>query len=88
MASTSVHLPRDLVASLDALAARRRISRNRLILEACERLLQQDPGQWPQGFFANDDLPATDVRELRAAGRALEATTRRLRRNRRRRPFA
>ena len=87
MPSTSVHLPRDLVASLDTLAARRRISRNRLILEACERLLQQDPGQWPHGFFANDDLSPADLRELRAAGKALEAAARRLRRNRRRGPF-
>lgn len=87
MPSTSVHLPRDLVATLDALAARRRVSRNRLILEACERFVQQDAGEWPEGFFANDDLSATDLRELRAAGRALEAVTRRLRRNRRRSPF-
>ena len=87
MPSTSVHLPRNLVASLDALAARRRVSRNRLILEACERLVQQDAGEWPQGFFTNDDLSAADLRELRAAGRALEATTRRLRRNRRGSPF-
>lgn len=88
MPSTSVHLPRDLVATLDALAARRRLSRNRLILEACERLVQQDAGEWPEGFFANDDLSPSDLRELRAAGRALEAATRRLRRSRRRSPFA
>ncbi|MBI4572013.1 MAG: CopG family transcriptional regulator [candidate division NC10 bacterium] len=87
MPSTSVHLPQDLVATLDALAARRRVSRNRLILEACERLVHQDAGEWPEGFFANDDLPAADLRELRAAGRALEAAARRLRRNRRRSPF-
>ena len=84
MPSTSVHLPRDLVTSLDALAARRRVSRNRLILEACERLLQEEAGEWPQGFFANNDLSAADLRELRAAGKALEAATRRLRRHPRR----
>jgi len=87
MPSTSVHLPQDLVATLDVLAARRRVSRNRLILEACERLVQQDAGEWPEGFFTNDDLSAPDLRELRAAGRALEAAARRLRRNRRRSPF-
>ncbi len=87
MPSTSVHLPQDLVATLDALAARRRVSRNRLILEACERLVQQDAGEWPEGFFANDDLSAADLRELRAAGRTLEAVARRMRRNRRRSPF-
>jgi len=87
MPSTSVHLPHDLVVTLDALAARRRVSRNRLILEACECLVQQDAGEWPEGFFANDDLSAADLRELRAAGRALEAASHRLRRNRRRSPF-
>ena len=87
MPSTSVHIPHDLVVTLDALATRRRVSRNRLILEACERLVQQDAGQWPQGFFANDDLSPADLRQLRAAGRALEAAIRRLRRNRRRSPF-
>ncbi len=87
MPSTSVHLPLDLVATLDALAARRRVSRNRLILEACERLVQQDAGEWPEDFFANDDLSAADLRELRAAGRALESATRRQRHNRRRSPF-
>jgi Ribbon-helix-helix protein, copG family len=88
MPSTSVHLPGDLVASLDALAARRRVSRNRLILEACERLIQQDPGEWPRDFFRNDDLSPADLRELRMGGRAIEAATRRLRRNRRGSPFA
>jgi hypothetical protein len=87
MPSTSVHLPHDLVVTLDALAARRRVSRNRLILEACECLVQQDAGEWPEGFFANDDLSAADLRELRAAGRALEAASHRLRRNRRGSPF-
>jgi len=88
MPSTSVHLPHDLVATLDAVATRRRVSRNRLILDACERLVQQDVGEWPEGFFANDDLSAADLRELCAAGRGLEAATRRLRRNRRGSPFA
>ena len=87
MPSTSVHLPHDLVVSLDALAARRSVSRNRMILEACERLVQQDVGEWPEGFFAKDDLSAADLRKLRAAGKALEAATRRLRRNRRGSPF-
>jgi ribbon-helix-helix CopG family protein len=88
MSSTSVHLPRALVLNLDALAARRRISRNRLIAEACERLIRQDAGEWPDGFFADGDLSTADLRELRAAGSALETAVRRRRRNRRRSPFA
>ena len=81
MPSTSVHLPRDLLASLDALAARRRVSRNRLIAEACASLVREDLGQWPKGFFAKERLSAADLRALSAAGRELEGVLRR-RRNR------
>ena len=86
MTKTSIHLPPDLIASLDALAARQRVSRNRLIAEACERLVRADRGEWPQGFFTRNDLSAADLRTLRAAGRGLESVLRR-RRNQRRRPF-
>lgn len=86
MASTSVHLPRELIASLDALAARRRVSRNHLIAEACERLVRADRGEWPQGFFTRNDLSAADLRTLRAAGKELEGILRR-RRNRRGKRF-
>mgnify|MGYP001765626306 CR=1 FL=1 len=86
MASTSVHLPRDLIASLDALAARRKVSRNRLITEACEGLVRADRGEWPQDFFTRNDLSAAELRTLRAAGRELEGVIRR-RRNRRGSPF-
>ncbi len=87
MARTSVHLPRDLIASLDALAARRRVNRNRLIAEACERLIREDHGEWPKDFFMNEDLTPPELRTLRAAGRGLEFVLRR-RRSRGGRPFA
>lgn len=87
MASTSVHLPRELIASLDALAARRKVSRNRLIAEACEKLVREDPGEWPEDFFVDEDLSASELRTLRAAGRELESVLRK-RRNRRGSPFA
>ena len=77
MASTTIHLPRDLVASLDALAARRKVSRNRLIAEACERLIRKDQGEWPKDFFLNQDLSPSELRTLRAAGRGLEIVLRR-----------
>ena len=86
MASTSVHLPRDLIASLDAMAARRKVSRNRLITEACEKLVQEDSGKWPMDFFRDEDLSPSELRTLRAAGRRLESVLRR-RRNRRGSPF-
>ena len=87
MVSTSVDLPRGLIASLDALAARRKVSRNRLIAEACERLIREDRGDWPKDFFLNEDLSASELRTLRAAGRGLESTLQK-RRSRRGRPFA
>jgi predicted transcriptional regulator len=86
LTKTSIQLPPDLIASLDALAARRRVSRNRLIAEACKKLVREDPGEWPQGFFTRNDLSAADLRTLRAAGRGLESVLRR-RRNRRMSPF-
>jgi len=63
MASTSVHLPRDLIASLDALAARRKVSRDRLIAEACERLIREHQGEWPKDFFLNE-LPRSKLRGI------------------------
>jgi hypothetical protein len=86
MTRTTVHLRRDLIASLDALAARRKVSRNRLIAEACEKLVREDPGEWLEDFFANEDLSPSELRILRAAGRELEGVLRR-RRNRRTSPF-
>lgn len=73
MASTSVHLPDALVERLDALAEQLGMSRNRVILKACEDLLNEARGEWPQGFFRADDLSAEDLAELRDA--ALEAET-------------
>ncbi len=86
MTRTSVHLPRDLIASLDALAARRKVRRNRLIAEACEKLVREDPGKWPKNFFAKEDLSPSELRILRAAGRELGGVLR-TRRNRRGSPF-
>jgi hypothetical protein len=64
MASTSVHLPQDIVNRLDRLAQRLKTSRNSLIVQACTMLLEQDAGDWPEGFFDNDHLSASEVREL------------------------
>ncbi len=72
MASTSVHLPAPIVEQLDRLAAQWGISRNRVILQACEELLAEKRGEWPADFF-NRTLPPSDLDELRAAGREMEA---------------
>ena len=51
MPNTSVHLPDGLAERLDREAERRRVPRNRLIVEACERIVEEGGGSWPVGFF-------------------------------------
>lgn len=65
MANTSVHMADELIDELDALAQKRRTSRNRLIVEACEQLLERDLGEWPADFFSNDHLSGEELEELR-----------------------
>lgn len=64
MANTSVHLPDDLLQRLDAAAARMGVSRNRLVVESCQRFLDAER-EWPAGFFAADRLGADDLALLR-----------------------
>lgn len=71
MASTSVHLPARLVAALDRIAERRGTSRNRVILQACQDLVDAQPGAWPPGFFDSPYTP-DDEALLREAGEELE----------------
>ena len=87
MPTTTVHLPPKLLRALDALAARTHASRNRLVIEACERLLHSNRGAWPPGFLEGAHLSTKDRRELAAAGRALERSLTRARRSRREDPF-
>lgn len=69
MASTSVHFPEALVEELDRIARERGMSRNRLIVEACRRVIGERD-VWPVGFFENEHLTPEDLRELE--GRAAE----------------
>ena len=64
MATTSVHFPKGLLEQLDRLAAERGVSRNRLIVESCQRTARSR-SQWPDRFFANDHLTAEELAELR-----------------------
>ena len=52
MPSTTIHFSSDLLTSLDNVAKRRGISRNRLVVEACESAVLKDAGQWPENLFA------------------------------------
>ncbi len=87
MPTTTIHMPPQLLRALDAVAARRKASRNRLVVEACQRLVQEDLGEWPPGFFEMTHLSRKDRRELEAAGREMEKAVMKARRNRRKPPF-
>ena len=88
MPTTTVHLPPELLRALDALAARTKASRNRLVIEACERLVQSNRGAWPPGFLEGAHLSRKDRKDLVVAGKALERSIMRARRSRRRDPFS
>lgn len=83
MASTSVHLPKDLLTRLDRVAKRAGTSRNGLIVRACRTLVDGEAGEWPPGFFSNDHLSAAELRELRTADDEMSSAIRRARKNRR-----
>ena len=87
MPTTTIHLPSELLRALDAVAARRKASRNRLVVEACRRLVEEDVGEWPVGFLAMTHLSQRDRLELAAAGKEMEQAIRVARRNRRGVPF-
>jgi hypothetical protein len=63
-------------------------SRNRLVIEACERLVHSNRGVWPPGFLEGAHLSTKDRKDLAAAGQALERSIRRARRSRRGEPFS
>ena len=66
MANTSVHFPDDLLDRLDREAVRRRTSRNRLIVAACEQALAPSPAEWPPDYFSDARFTRAQLRELRA----------------------
>lgn len=69
--STTVHLSENLVEQLDRVARSRGVSRNRVVVEACERLVAAERGEWPAGFF-DRRLDEADRAALHAAGQELE----------------
>lgn len=67
--NTSVHFPDDLLEALDRMAARRGVSRNRVIVESCRRAV----ARWKkpekkisrEEFFSDRHLSRADLRLLR-----------------------
>jgi hypothetical protein len=62
----SVHLPGGLLEQLERTAKRRRVSRNRLIVEACRAIVGEAQNTWPDDFFARRDLRPGDLELLRS----------------------
>ena len=71
MANTSIHLPESLLEKLDRLAAERGMSRNRLVVETCQRMVEAR-SCWPGKLFSNDHLTEQDLEELRQGERAFQ----------------
>jgi hypothetical protein len=61
-----VHLPDDLLDRLERTAKRRRVSRNRLIVEACRSVVGEGRDEWPEDFFAAKGLRPRDLELLRS----------------------
>jgi hypothetical protein len=68
VASTSVHFPQALAEELDRIARDRGVSRNRLIVEACRRVIRERD-QWPPGYFSNEHLSPEDLDLLERSAR-------------------
>lgn len=80
MGSTTVHIPDGILQKVDAIARRRGISRNRVVLVSLEAEIARDCGEWPDAFFTA--LSAEDREVLAEATRELEALTSTRRKNR------
>ena len=86
MPNTSVHLPQALLTSLDRVAAERGTSRNRLIVESCQRAVEE-LSRWPPELFSNDHLSDADLRELQEGEPDFRQAVENARRSRTRPPF-
>lgn len=86
MPNTSVHLPQALLASLDRIAVERGTSRNRLIVESCQRVVEER-SRWPPELFSNEHLSDAELRELREGEEDFLNTIENARQSRTRPPF-
>ncbi len=87
MASTSVHLPEELIERLDRLARESDKSRNQVILEACEAYLAAAREEWPDDFFSSNRLARSDAKILQDSLEEWLETIQSSRRNRTAEPF-
>ncbi len=81
MPSTTVHIPDPLLSKIDQTVKEKGISRNRFIVQACEKALQNDAGRWPEDFFETN-LSKENLRLLRKGASEMEAAIIKMRKNR------
>lgn len=81
MPSTTFHFPKEVLSRIDEAAGRRGVSRNKFVLAACVRALEEDNGVWPENFFTSD-LDPEERELLREATAELEGAVLSSRRNR------
>lgn len=87
MPSTSVHLPAELLSAIDRIAAEAGISRNKLVVRACQHLVAQQDRQWPEGFFARERLTDEERALLRDGADEMLTAIHEARRSRAAPPF-
>jgi hypothetical protein len=81
MPSTTVHIPDKLLSKMDQIVKKKGISRNRFIVQACEKALDNDAGQWPEDFF-EPGLSKEQLKLLREGVGEMEEAIINMRRNR------
>ena len=52
MATTTIHVPDNLLREIDRAAKALEMSRNRFVLRGCIDALKRYEGDWPEGFFS------------------------------------
>ncbi len=71
MPTTTIHISDDLLGRIDEIVQKKGISRNRYIVQACEKSLEEEERDWPEGFF-DLTLKDDDLRLLREAVTEME----------------
>ena len=81
MPNTSVHFPGTILEQLDKLAAETGVSRNRLIVQACQRTLEER-NEWPVDIFDSSDQTEEEIEEIRSGLEEFDAVIYGARKNR------
>ena len=71
MPNTSVHFPDGILEQLDELAHQQGISRNRLIVEGCLKVLRRSKS-WPDGFLDPNRHSESELEILRSGREEFE----------------